>query len=41
MVALLKKLKLMALGWYLVQEGGNIQTTEKSDFFKKSDFLDF
>ena len=25
----------------LVQEGGNIQTTEKSDFLKKSDFFDF
>jgi len=24
-----------------VQEGGNIQTTEKSDFLKKSDFFDF
>jgi len=26
---------------YLVQESGSIQTIEKSDFFKKSDFLDF
>ena len=25
----------------LVQESGSIQTIEKSDFFKKSDFLDF
>ena len=25
----------------LVQEGGNFQTTEKSDFLKKSDFFDF
>ena len=24
-----------------MQEGGNIQTTEKSDFLKKSDFFDF
>jgi len=31
----------MAVVFTLVQEGGNIQAIEKSDFFKKSDFFAF
>jgi len=40
-LARFEKIRLFRKEVVLVQESRSIQTIEKSDFFKKSDFLDF